>query len=322
LILEKEYDVLCVGFVAQDIILSGIADDALERDSTYAEHTVIAPGGDAANQAVTLVRLGNRTALAANVGRDLIGTEIYHQLEAQGVDMTYCHRDGIERSTLSIVVIKPNGERSFLVGKGAGNLDITIKMIDLTVLDKIRAISLGSLYFLKNLDQGGAAELFRLAKAKQVLTFADMTTDAYDIGPEAIAGIYPYTDYMMPSYEEGVYTSGKTGVDEIADFFLAQGVGNVILKLGKNGCFVKNKSDRFYVDPYQIKPLDTTGCGDSFCAGFISGVLEGKSIEECAVFACAAGAVNAENYGAHGAVKDKKQVTEFIQKTPRVRLNR
>jgi len=320
--LEKKYDVLCVGFVDQDIILNGLPDDALSRDSAHADHTVIAAGGDAANQAVTLVRLGNRTALTANVGRDPIGEGIYRLLEGEGVDMSYCIREGIIRSNLSVVVIKPDGERSFLVGKGQGNLDLSVEMIDLTVLGRVKAVSLGSLYFMKDMDQGGAAELFRQAKARQVLTFADMTSDAYNIGPDNIASVYPFTDYLMPSYEEAVYTSRKTDVDEIADFFLRQGVGCIVIKLGNQGCFVKNKDNRFYVNPYQIKPVDTTGCGDSFCAGFISAVLAGKSLAESAEFACAAGAVNAEEFGAHGAVKDKNQVYEFMAKTPQIHVER
>ena len=113
------------------------------------------------------------------------------------------------------------------------------------------------------MDQGGAASLFRLAREKKVLTFADMTADAYGIGPEGIASVYPYTDYLMPSYEEALYTCGKEDVDDIADYFLTRGVQNVVLKLGSDGCFVKNSGDRFYMDPYPVRAVDTTGCGDN-----------------------------------------------------------
>lgn len=314
--LGKELDVLCVGFVNQDLILQGIEPDALQRDTTHAKASAIAVGGDAANQVVTLSRLGKRTALAATIGQDLVGEGIYQLLAADGVDLSYCPREGVEQSVISVVVIKPDGERSFLVGKGKGNLDISLDQIDLTVLDHVRAVSLGSLFFLRNMDQGQAAELFRLAKEKQVLTFADMTADAYQIGPDGVASVYPYTDYLMPSYEEASYASGLTDIDEIADFSLNKGVGNIIIKLGGHGCYIKNSETAFYTDTYQISPVDTTGCGDNFCAGFISCILDGRSLVQSARFACAAGAVNALHLGAHGNVNSREQVEEFMRVTP------
>lgn len=317
-----QYDVVCVGFVNQDIVLKGIAKDALERDSTHAESTLTAVGGDAANQAVVLAKLGNRVALIANMGKDPIGEQIFRSLEQDGVDMSYAIRDGILRSNLSVAVIKPDGERSFLFGKGEGNLDVSMNTMDLSFLNHTRAVSLGSLYFLKEMDQGGAASLFQLAQEKKVLTFADMTADAYGIGPDGIASVYPYTDYLMPSYEEAFYTCQKENVDDIADFFLQRGVQNVVLKLGAGGCFVKNRRDRFFVDPYKVQPVDTTGCGDNFCGGFISSILEGMSLRDSARFACAAGAINACRLGAHESIQSRDQVTEFMLSTPQYRLKR
>lgn len=313
----KGYDVICVGFVVQDIIMEGIDSNALMRDSSYAESFTISTGGDAANQAVVLSRLGMRTALIAGFGKDAAGLQIEEQLKSAKVDITYSVREGIEKSNVSIVLVKKDKDRSFLVGRGIGHIDISIEDINPSLLSNTRAISLGSLYFLKNLDGNGAARLFRQAKEKKVLTFADMTADAYGIGPKGIEAVYPYTDYLMPSYEEAVYTAECTDYDEIADFFICRGVKTVVLKLGNRGCFVKNREKRFFVNPYLIQPVDTTGCGDNFCAAFITGILEHMTLEKATEFACAAGAANAEYMGACGGVKDRIQLETFIQNTPR-----
>lgn len=312
----KDYDVICVGFVVQDIVMEGIDSNAFQKDSTYADNITISTGGDAANQAVVLAQIGKKAALIAGFGRDTVGRQIEEQLNMAGVDTTYALREGIERSNLSVVVIKKDKDRSFLVGRGIGKLDVSFKDIELSLLEHTKAVSLGSLYFLKNLDGEGAACLFRSAKEKNVLTFADMTADAYGIGPEGVAAIYPYTDYLMPSYEEAVYTTKCTDYDDIADCFLRKGVQTVILKLGNKGCFVKNKTERFFINPYLIQPVDTTGCGDNFCAAFITGILEQMSLKQAAQFACAAGALNAGYMGACGGVKSRKQLEEFIKNTP------
>lgn len=75
-----QYDVVCVGFVNQDIVLKGIDKGALERDSTHAESTLTAVGGDAANQAVVLSKLGNRGGIIAYI---LLFTITYFFLKRQ-----------------------------------------------------------------------------------------------------------------------------------------------------------------------------------------------------------------------------------------------
>lgn len=313
----KNYDVLCMGFAVQDIMMQGIVEDALEKDSTYAKQTVVAAGGDAVNQAATLANLEKHTALIANFGRDPVGVQIAADMEKNGVDISYAVRDGIEKTSFSVVVIRDNGQRSFLVGVGKGNIDLSLDQIPLELLDKTRAVSLGSLFFLKKLDGIGAATVFKAAKDKGVLTFADMTADAYGIGPEGIAEIYPYTDYIMPSYEEAVYVTGEKDPDDIAGYFLKRGVGTCVVKMGSQGCFVKNSKQKFLSESFAINPVDTTGCGDIFCGAFISAALDGMELKECARYASAAGAINATVLGAHNAIRNAGQIREFMKNTPK-----
>lgn len=308
----KKYDVVCAGFALQDIVMQGIPEDALERDSVHASQTMVASGGDAANQACVLARLGKRVAIVAGFGYDPVGVQVAADLENNGVDISNAVRNGIEKTAFSIVLIKKDGQRSFLVGAGKGNVDISLEQISSELLDQTRAVSLGSLFFLKKLDGAGAAELFKRAKRKGILTFADMTADAYGIGPEGVAAIYPYTDYMMPSYEEAVYVTGEKEPEKIAAYFLERGVGICVIKMGGKGCFVKSRDQSFYTSAYKVEAVDTTGCGDTFCGAFISGILDGMGLEECARYASAAGAINAMVPGAHNSLKDGEQIRAFM----------
>ena len=312
----EKYDVLCVGVAVQEIMMQGIPEDALKRDSTHAKQTLVAAGGDAVNQAAVLAKLGKRTALIAGFGRDPVGVQIAADMEACGVDITYAVRDGIEKTRFSVVLIRDDGQRSFLVGAGEGSADLSLEQIPFELLERTRAVSLGSLFFLKRLDGIGAATVFKAAKEKGVLTFADMTADAYGIGPDGVAQIYPYTDYIMPSYEEAVYVTGEKDPDQIAGYFLDRGVGTCVIKMGSRGCFVKSSQQRFMREAFPVKPVDTTGCGDAFCGAFISAVLDGMSLSDCARYASAAGAINATALGAHTAVQSDGQIREFMKGVP------
>lgn len=77
------------------------------------------------------------------------------------------------------------------------------------------------------------------------------------------------------SYDEARLIAGRDEPEEIADVFLTKGVKLAVIKLGKDGCFIKNTGGEKYLMPAytNIKPVDTTGAGDSFVAGFLTGAL-------------------------------------------------
>lgn len=320
--MNRKYDVICLGMICQDIVMIDIPEDALQRDSVVAKEVIITSGGDANNQAVTLSRLGSKTAPLLKMGRDSISNSVYDELEKEPLDLSLIIRDEKAKITMTVCVIKPNGERSFLVGKGSENCFLTMEDIDLNLLKETKAITVGSLFTLKDLDRGGISKIFQKAREFGTITICDMAIDMMGIGPDAVMDVYPYTDYMMPSLEEAHYVTGEIDPDKIADALLSYGVKTVILKMGSEGCFVKNKDIRFYCDPYDIKPLDTTGCGDNFLAGFTHYLIQGRSLKEAIQFASATGALNATGIGAHLTVYGEAQVLDFMSTHRQVTLKR
>ena len=86
--------------------------------------------------------------------------------------------------------------------------------------------------------------------------------------------------------------------------------------------FFKNKEERFFMDPYEVTPIDTTGCGDNFAASFIHGILKGMSHKECAEFACGAGGLNSQAIGAHMHIHSEEQIRDFMSKTAKRKIDR
>ena len=96
------------------------------------------------------------------------------------------------------------------------------------------------------------------------------------------------------------------------------GVGNVVIKLGKQGCYIQNRQLKQYCPTYNVTPVDTTGAGDNFVAGMISGILRGKSFPESIDYANACGSLNTTQLGATGAIQSMGQVEAFMQRTKRL----
>ena len=320
---EKKYDAICIGQIVQDILVTNIPEEALTSGiSTYmADQLLMAGGGDAVNEAAALSRLGDTAALLGRVDRGDVGNMICGDLERCGVNQDLLIRPDDCRSMSVIVVVKPSGEHSFFLGPGE-NDSLQRKDIDLSVFTQARAVLAGSLYILGELDENGIVEIFKTAKESGAVTIADMTFDTKKLGPHHFDSLYPYVDYCMPSFEEASYVTGEKDPDAMADALLQRGAKHVLIKLGGEGCFIKDREKRFYTDPYKITPVDTTGCGDNFVAGFTHCLLKGLPVEECAEFASAVGALNSQGLGAHLTVKSEEQVRKFMEETEKVAFHR
>ena len=118
------------------------------------------------------------------------------------------------------------------------------------------------------------------------------------------------------------YVTGGQDEDRMADFFLQKGAANVVIKLGSKGSYFKNQEKCFYTDPFEVTPVDTTGCGDNFTAGFIHAFLKGLSMEECVRFASAAGALNSLGLGASSYIRSEQMVLDFMQNNGQKRIIR
>ena len=122
-----------------------------------------------------------------------------------------------------------------------------------------------------------SSEVLKAAQEAKIITVMDTAWDSTGKWMQKIKPCLPYLDYFMPSLEEAEMISGKSKPEDIADVFLEAGVKTAVIKLGSKGCYIKNKSNEQYnIGAFLgIKTVDTTGAGDSFAAGFITGIFRG-----------------------------------------------
>ncbi len=85
----------------------------------------------------------------------------------------------------------------------------------------------------------------------------------------------------MPNAFELELLTGETDYRKGADLMIGLGVKIVAVKLGDKGCYVTDGQEQLKVEPFEVKAVDTTGAGDAFCAGFLYGLINKKSLYEC-----------------------------------------
>ena len=91
------------------------------------------------------------------------------------------------------------------------------------------------------------------------------------------------------------------------------GVSTAIVKIGSRGCLMGTREGIIHVPAVPgITCVDTTGAGDTFAAGLIAGLIDGKSMLECAGLGCAAASCSVERVGATEGIRSMEQVMERL----------
>jgi sugar/nucleoside kinase (ribokinase family) len=131
---------------------------------------------------------------------------------------------------------------------------------------------------------------------------------------QIIAPIMEHCSVFLPGVEELLLLTGENEIDAGINKVLNNGVTEIIaLKRGQQGCTVYTKNEKFNMGVYPVIPLDPTGAGDCFDAAFLCGILEDKSLIECAKYASAAAALNTAAFGPMEGHITKKSVQKMIQ---------
>jgi ribokinase len=101
-------------------------------------------------------------------------------------------------------------------------------------------------------------------------------------GIKALNPILKRTFVFMPNSRELALLTGIEDHVKGAEKMLELGVKIVAVKLSSKGCYVTDGRESHHVEAFKVQIVDTTGAGDAFCAGFLYGLLNNKSLKECA----------------------------------------
>lgn len=305
-------DVICIGTALIDSIIRGFDPVPVSASGYTAESGSLNAGGEAVNEALAFAKLGTDVGILCYLGEDAAGSFVEGELKRYGVDTGLIVWEKDHPTPVTSMFVNKDGTRMSVTNlahrhnfhpetRGIGSLEA-------------KAISIGSLFRAPFDDPAIIHAVLSEAKAAGMKVFADTKIpNFHPLTLEEIKDSLPLIDYITPNEDEAKYYTGKEKVEEQADVFLGYGIANVIIKLGSKGCYLKNAKEEISLPAYEIDPVDSTGAGDNFIAGFISEILRGKTHEEALLFANAVGAICTTAVGAGTALKDRKQVEDFIK---------
>lgn len=309
------YEVVCVGIMCVDVLARPIDHLPDKGKLDLIDNIQMQVGGCASNAAIDLAKLGINVAMLAKTGDDGFGRFIMETLKSEKVDTIGIVIDKSVQTSASVVAISPDGERSILHCLGS-NSKFSYKDVDIHIVKNSKVLFIAGTFLMPEFDGAGAEKILKLAGDNGVICCMDTAWDSTNQWMDKIEASLKYLDWFMPSYEEAVRLGGKDKPEDIAEVFISKGVKNVVVKLGKDGCYVKPQGEPgFYAPAYNdIKVLDTSGAGDSFCAGFITGLVKGWDLKMCAKFANAVGSHCVMEIGTTTGIKPMNEILDFMKK--------
>lgn len=307
----SQFDVLAIGELNPDLILSGIKADTprLGTEQAFEGHTLTL-GSSTAITGVLMQRLGLRTAMAARIGEDSYGAFCRDALFAEGVDVSGVVALAGQATGVTVSLAYP-ADRLLLTHYGTMVALRSEEMTD-EQLRSARHIHVGSFFIQKGL-RPGLAGLFARARALGVTTSLDTGWDPEENWlTDDLRAVFAHTDVFLPNETEFLHLTGTTIPETGFGMLRGMGVAEVVLKRGAQGSVYCGPDGTIAHGGFQAVPVDTTGAGDSCNAGYLSARLAGKPVAERLAWGNACGALTVAAIGGTAGVKSRAQLEAFL----------
>lgn len=311
---NKTDKITVIGAAIIDVLAGPVNEQVFQTGSQPVDRTGLSFGGDALNEAVVLSRLGKEVQLISKVGKDEAGARVIDYAESCGLATDGIIREEGLTTGINIVLLDEKGERHFLTNPTGSLRRLSGEDILPHVESMSEIVSFASIFVSPLLDIPAMEQLFgRIKSGPGRILVADMTKAKKGERLEDIKCLLPYIDYILPNEDEIALLTGIRDGRKNAELLVEAGVGCAVIKCGAKGCIIATKDAVLEIPAYPVKELvDTTGAGDCFAAGFLWGLSEGYSLEDCGRMACAVASCSVEQVGAtEGVVSGEECLKRF-----------
>lgn len=277
---------------------------------TLAGHSYqIAYGGKGANQAVAAARLGAKVKFIGAIGDDAIGQTMKSAFEQDGIDTQAIEVIPNQSTGLAMIQVSDGGENSIVISAGA-NANLSTDR----VAQQRTAIELADI-LLMQLESPLQAVEFAAKIAKKSGTLVVLNpAPAQALSDELLACV----DIITPNETEaeiltGVKVENAQTAAQASAVFHQKGIMTVLITLGAKGVYLSEQGrGGEIIRGFHVQAIDTTAAGDTFNGGFVTALLEGKTLSQAIRFAHAAAAISVTRLGAQTAIPYRSETLTFL----------
>jgi sugar/nucleoside kinase (ribokinase family) len=301
-------DIVVVGDINVDLIFTGLPSLPEFKKLKHAKSMRFTLGGSSAIFAYNIARLGAVTGFVGKVGKDHLGDFLVDTLKSVGVDTSRVVRDSKLPTGVCVSMSFPHDYA--MVSYPGIRESFVLQEIDLDYVKQTRHLHLSSYYLQPGL-QSGCLELFQCAKAAGLTTSIDPDHDPHEEWDSGIRQLLNDVDIFLPNEVEAARISRTQDLDAAMKFF--DGFGHTtVIKRGSCGVSVIRGHQVDFAPSFKVQPVDTTGAGDSFNAGYLFQHLRGGDLQKCMAWGNACGALSTRALGGTEGFPTRPEVEAFF----------
>lgn len=288
-------------------------------------------GGAPANVAAAVAKLGGKSSVITQLGRDAFGDFILEVLRDAGVGTDKIFRTDAANTALAFVSLSESGERSFsFYRKPCADLLLEPEQIDAALFTDCFALHFCSVDLIESPMKQAQKKAIQLAKrAGAIVSFdPNVRLPLFDDPKECYTAIHaflPEADIVKVSEDELEFIFGTRDVIAAKERAFSYGAALFILTRGAEGASVYTKQFGVDTKAVDVRVADTTGAGDSFIGAFLFGLMERgitrerlgsldkETCEELLRFANSYSAFTTMKKGAIEAMATMDEIMEFIR---------
>lgn len=308
-------DILTIGEILIDLTQSGVTDQGIPRFDAN-------PGGAPANLAVAASRLGAKTGFIGRVGDDSFGLYLRKCLEENGVDISGLATDPVQHTTLAVVALDADGERTFSFYRDpSADVNLSDEDISREAIKDTRILHFGSVSLTSEPSRGATLHGVRTAKELGVLVSYDPNyrESLWPDRETAVAQMkepLSLVDILKVSDEELPLLTGTEDPEKGTEILAGYGISLIFVTMGPNGAFYRFRDKTGHVPGVPCTVGDTNGAGDTFFGAALSRIVRQKSLdaitpeelEEIIAFANLAASITTSRHGAIPAMPTREEL--------------
>ena len=305
---EKNADVVVFGDLFLDLVMSGFQRLPELGQEALASHFHRETGGGAAHTSCGLAILGLRTKLLGAVGAAEIEW-FRKRLGAKGVDLQglIVHHS---EPTATTVAVSTSQERVFYTYAGA-NRSLPELLRDSSVRECMAAAR--HVHFAHLVEAGCLHQLSAWLHEQGCTVSIDVGWDEEWLGSPRTMKALREVDWFLPNEQEAKCASGQSDARTMLQWFEDHGLRGVVIKLGPEGAIAQSANRTVLQPAYPLQPVETTGAGDCFDAGFLFAWLKGRELGECLAWGNICGGMSTQRAGGIDGFPNGEEVERALQ---------
>jgi ribokinase len=229
------------------------------------------------------------------------------------VDLSAIQKDQNTLTSTITIMVTPDAERS-MISAGGANRNLDAAELPKKAIEDSDAMIISAYALVSGMQREYTVKAMQLAQKQKIPVFIDLGTGAVNTAGTKLLEIVKSADYLLMNQLELARITGQISISDALEGLHAQGVHNVVVKVGSMGAIVWTPEESELIEGYEIDGVaDSTGAGDGFTAAFAHAILQGYDMKRAAQYANVVGALVATHIGAQAAKISHENILERLE---------